>query len=56
MRGLKTLEGLRHEGGYERVDLRSYPEAAETYVVWNIEDLGACPALQGRTFDLVVSC
>ena len=22
MRGLKTLEGLRHEGGYERVDLR----------------------------------
>ena len=36
-------------------DLRETPEAAGSYVVWNIEDLGSCPALQGRQFDLVVS-
>merc|ERR1719498_2265309 len=50
MRGAPELDGLK-----EPLDLRRYPDSEGSYLVWNIEDLAACPQLQGRTFDLVVS-
>lgn len=50
MRGQKELEGLK-----EPLDLREWPEASGSYIVWNIEDLDRCPDLRGRTFDLIVS-
>ncbi|CAE8657594.1 unnamed protein product [Polarella glacialis] len=51
MRGVEVLSDeqpfdLRREGG---------PEAEESYIRWNIAELDKCPALRGRTFDLIIS-
>merc|ERR1740121_3329317 len=39
----------------DSADLREVQEAAASYVVWNIEDLQACPSLEGRQFDIIIS-
>ncbi|CAE6965675.1 unnamed protein product [Symbiodinium natans] len=50
-RGLEVLAGT------EPFDLRSAggADSDASYIIWNIDDLTSCPALQGRTFDLIIS-
>lgn len=53
MRGLEEVVEVKNSK--EPANLREIPEAADSYVVWDIEQLGDCPALAGRKFDVIVS-
>merc|ERR1712183_209212 len=53
MRGMPEV--LEVKDCKEPANLREVPEAAGSYVVWDIEDLQACPALKDREFDVVIS-